>query len=51
MIFKLPGLPSTENKSFDPVAMAMTIQGVFVSILPNMSRFKVFGFASCFYVW
>ena len=35
---------------FDPVAMTITIQGVFVSMLLNMSRFKIFGFASSFYV-
>ena len=29
----------------------ITIQGVFVSILLNMSRFKISGFASAFYVW
>ena len=36
---------------FEPVAKAITIQGVFVSMQLNMSHFKIFGFASSSNMW
>ena len=50
-VFLITRLPSTENKSFDSIAMAIIKQGIFVSMLLNVSRFKIFGFASSFCVW
>ena len=50
-VFLIIRLASYENKSIDLVAMAVTIQEVFVSMLLNILRYQIFGFTSSFYVW
>ena len=38
-----------KRRLFDPVAMAIIIQGALVFMQLNMSRFKIFDFPSSFY--